>query len=217
VSCPVEVRDLGDKPVIGRALALYVLRNWSRLRWSLQGFGMLRAYISREVRIHVWNSKFAIPKVTTIHDHPWHFESFVVAGRIVNTRYRVHPCTHTDAQVEALRLRTPFIRVQIVCGSGGGNEPATLKARGERVWLEPLEPTVHEAGSNYRQEASEVHHTSYDDGTVTLVRREFLPDTEHAHVFFKADEDWVSAEPRDATRDEVAAIVGHALSRMREL
>ncbi len=186
-----------------------VLRNWGRYEWTLQGFGMLRTYISKEVRLHVWNSKFMVPNVTTIHDHPWHFESLVVAGAIVNTRYDVRPVM---GQYDEWRLREPFIRSQIVCGPGGGNDAASLRARGERVWLiQPGLPTCYKAGATYRQRADEVHHTSYVDGTVTLVRREFLPDTEHAHVFFKESDGWVSAEPRAATADEVTAFVERAM------
>jgi hypothetical protein len=199
-----------------RPLVVDVLTNWERYQWTLQGFGMLRAYVSRDLRLHVWNSKFAVPDVTTVHDHPWHFESCIVAGRIVNTRYTVHPCWHTDEQVKRQRLREPFIKSQIVCGVGGGNTAAEVKARGERVWLEPLEPETYRPGNFYQQLAHEVHHSSYDDGTVTLVSRKFLPDTEHAHVFFRADKEWVSAEPREASRDEVVAITASALLKLKE-
>ncbi len=188
-----------------------VLNNWTRYRWSIHGFGMLRAYLSKELRLHVWNSKFRVPGVTMIHDHPWNFESVVVSGRVVNTRYTVRPCTHSPDDVEWMRLRRPFIKAKIVCGPKGGNDPSDLKASGERVWLLPVEPETYDVGSSYSQEASEVHHTSFDDGTVTLVSRAFMPDEKHAHVFFKEDEEWVSAEPRDAELDEVSAIVDRAL------
>lgn len=196
-----------------RPLVHDVLRNWINRKWTLQGFGMLRTYVSKELRLHVWDRRFAVPKVTTIHDHPWDFDSFVISGRIVNTRYRVRPCAHTDAQVDALRIRAPFVKAQIVCGPGTGNDPKALKAAGDRVWLEPLEPETYGPGDSYWQRSDEVHHTSYADGTVTLVHRQFKADTEHAHVYFKADEEWVSAEPRDATPDEVSQIVDLALSR----
>jgi hypothetical protein len=199
-----------------RPLVRSVLENWANHRWSLQGFGMLRAYLSgRKLRLHVWDSKFTIPGVTTIHDHPWNFESHVVAGRITNTRYRVHPCLHTEDDIERQKLRSPFVKARITCGTGGVNDVATMKAQGARVWLTPTEPETYEAGGTYRQEAHEVHHTSYEDGTVTLVSREFLPDTEHANVYFRADGSWVSAEPRDATPDEVSAIVERALLGFR--
>lgn len=197
-----------------RPLVLSVLRNWLSYSWSLQGFGMLRTYITRELRLHIWNSRFAVKDVSTIHDHPWHFESTVVSGRLVNTRYRVHPCTHSDAQVQALGIRVPFIKERIVCGPGGGAEKnMDMTVNGTRVWLIPLEPETYEVGDTYRQQADEVHHTWFEDGTVTIVHREFLADAEHANVFYKADSKWVSAEPRDATPDEVSAIVDHALTR----
>lgn len=196
-----------------KPFVLDLLKNWRGRDWTLQGFGMLRTYVTKTLRLHVWNSSFAVPKVTTIHDHPWNFASLVVAGQIRNTRYRVYPCTHTESQIEALRIRQPFVKSRIVCGPGGGNDEASLLARGERVWLASSETTLHESGSLYRMRADEVHHTTYEDGTVTLVEREFLQDTEHAHVFFKPDAGWVSAEPRPATPDEVEAIVSRALLR----
>lgn len=199
-----------------RPLVRSVLENWANHRWSLQGFGMLRAYLSdRKLRLHVWDSRFAVPDVTTVHDHPWNFESLVVAGRITNTRYRTYPCFAAQVDIERKMLRSPFVKARIACGAGGVNDVATMKARGERVWLTPTEPETYEAGDSYRQEAHEVHHTSYEDGTVTLVSREFLPDTEHANVYFRADESWVSAEPRDATLLDVSMIVERALFRFQ--
>lgn len=198
-----------------RPLVLSVLENWPRFRWSLQGFGMLRTYVSRELRLHVWDSRFAIPGVTTIHDHPWNFESRVVAGRIVNTRYRVTPRFSESGCARELWMMEmpPWTKAQIVCGSGAGNSSAVMAEVSSRVWLDPIEPETYEAGDTYSQRADEVHSTSYKDGTVTLVSREFLPDTEHANVYFRADESWVSAEPRDAAPDEVSAVVDRAMTR----
>ncbi len=189
-----------------RPLVRSILENWTKHSWSIQGFGMLRTYLEKELRLHVWDSRFAVPNVTDIHDHPWHFESRVVVGRISNTRYRMSPCMHFGPGLG-------HVKTQIVCGQAGGNVPAVMKSRGEHVWLIPQGPEIYEAGAIYRQEASEVHRTSYEDGTVTLVSREFMPDTEHAHVFFKADDDWVSAEPREAKPFEVSTIIERALNK----
>lgn len=196
-------------------MVLNILQNWNNYTWTLQGLGMLRTYVSRGVRLHVWNSKFRVPDVTQIHDHPWHFESLVVSGRIVNTRYQVEPCSHTLAQIERAGMRQPFVKARIKCGAGSGEKSSDdLRSRGELVWLQPVEPPMtYEAGRSYMQTAKEVHHTSYDDGTVTLVHREFTQDPEHAHVFFRADQSWVSAEPRVAGPDEISAIVNRALVR----
>lgn len=194
-----------------RPFVVSVLRNWTRYQWSLQGFGMLRTYVSKELRLHVWDKKFAVPRVSTIHDHPWNFGSLVVFGRIVNTRYLVHRCTHTDDQVAALGIRHPFVKARIRCGEKGGIVESEAV---ERVWLAPAAPEMYDAGDSYYQRASEVHHSSYDDGTVTLVNRQFRPDTEHAHVFYKADESWVSAEPRPAEPEETREIVERALQNV---
>jgi hypothetical protein len=202
-----------DATMFARPFVLDVLKHCMDYEWSLQGFGMLRAYVTKELRLHVWDSRYKVDNVTMVHDHPWDFVSYVASGKIVNTMYVVHPYKVTDEQ--AWRLRKPFLKAQIVCGTGGGNDPATLRSRGEKVWLMPLSPETYVEGYTYKQAASEVHHTSYDDGTVTLVRRKFLPDTEHAHVFFNADEDWVSAEPRAATPDEVSSICAKALVSWR--
>lgn len=196
-----------------RPLVEHVLRNWINYRWSLQGFGMLRTYLSKELRLHVWDSRFAVKDVSTIHDHPWNFESRIIAGRLVNTRYRVEPCTHSDAQLAPF-VRPPFIKERIVCGPGGGTEKGLdMTVNGARVWLIPFDPETYEAGDTYRQQADEVHHTWCENGTVTIVHRDFLKDTEHANVFYKADSKWVSAEPHDATPDEISAIIDHALTK----
>jgi len=194
-----------------RAMVQAVLSNPHKHEWTLQGFGMLRTYISKETRLHVWDHGYRVRDVTDVHDHPWHFSSLIISGTMVNTRYKVHPCSHTNEQIEALRIRTPFVKSTIVCGVGGGNHVATVKEHGERVWLEPLEPETYKTGEIYFQKADEVHHSAFGSGAVTLVTRTFQPDTEHAHVFFKADQEWVSAEPRLARHVEIDDICKNAL------
>lgn len=189
-----------------RPLVKMVFDHRDDYEWSLQGFGMLRAYVTRELRLHVWNSKFAVPDVTTVHDHPWNFDSLVVSGSIEDSLFL--PST---SRMWPAKLHT---RVEIVCGPGGGNDPDELMARGERVWLEPFDTSRHHPGEMYHRDAHQIHSTRYEDGTVTLVSREFLPDTEHAHVFVEDGRRWVSAEPRPATADERDAIIEHALARM---
>lgn len=198
-----------------RPLVRDVLRTWERREWSLQGLGMLRTHLSREVRLHVWDRRFAVPDATAIHDHPWDLESLVASGGILNTRYTVLPCRGAPSPpiMTNQGVREPFVKARIVCGRGGANDSATLLARGELVWLQPNGNEVLWPGDTYRQRADEVHHTSYENGTVTLVRRTFAQDTEHAHVFFRESAGWVSAEARTAARDEVCAIVEHALLR----
>lgn len=183
-----------------RAVVRAVLEKADAFPWSLQGFGMLRTYLDdRRMRLHVWDSRFAVLDVSTIHDHPWHFDSLVVSGFLEQTRFAIVPESHPHAQ--------PFEFQTIRCGPGGcaigEAKPVHLFA----AWgVERYGP-----GSTYRQRADEIHESRPHDGTVTLVERHFLDDEEHARVFWRRGETWVSAEPREATPDEVRAITRHAL------
>jgi hypothetical protein len=122
----------------------------------------------------------------------------IVAGAVEQRRYR---CTRDD-DCKA------YLRQTLLCGAGGG-----LRGGPELVhlWEGPLER--YETGERYEQTADEIHVSTPERGTVTLVEREFLADAEHAHVFWPAGEEWGSAEPRLATADEVAAILGHSLEK----
>jgi len=180
-------------------LAELVLQSPSRFRWSLQGFGMLRFYITQELRLHIWDSAFRVGAVSGIHTHPWHFVSTVLCGRLTQYRY-----------TEETNGGKAFKRYVIRAGEGGG-----LEGEPDHVLLaqSPLE-VVH-PGQQYCQRAEEIHLSVPDDGTMTIVHRELadprFPD--HAYVYVPADEEWVSAEPREATREEVEAICERALDR----
>lgn len=177
--------------------------------WSAQGFGMLRLYISPETRLHVWSSALRAPHVSDLHDHPWDFVSEIVCGQLTNERFGID----RDARVLS-NSDTLAMEGTIVCGpqpnkKGPIGEPA-------RVALWSKGPEVFVPGDFYRQEASEVHRTSYLDGTVTICQRVFKEDTEHARVYWPADKAWVSAEPRAATSSQVREACDQALARIAE-
>jgi hypothetical protein len=164
--------------------------------WSLQGFGMLRTYFTDKVRLHIWDSRYAVEDVTTIHDHPWSFASTVVAGEIVNVRYDEH----------GLRGEK-FNRLKIMCGEGGGpaGEPEVA-----RLWAR--DPEIYREGSTYHQAWDELHESRPKDGTVSIIERHFTDQSpDIARVFYPLNQEWVSAEPRPATRAEVGAICMDAL------
>jgi hypothetical protein len=52
--------------MITKALVKNILEKATSYKWSLQGFGMLRLYLSKDVRMHVWHPDFAVKKVS--HD-----------------------------------------------------------------------------------------------------------------------------------------------------
>jgi hypothetical protein len=174
----------------------HTLQNYSLYDgWSLQGFGMLRLYLSKDVRLHVWDKRFQVPNVSLIHTHPWDFTSRIVVGVMRNTRF-----------MEG--RGNPHMKSQIGCGVGGG-----LVGTPERVSLIGGFPERFSGGGVYHQRATEIHASDYDDGTVTVVTRAVRGDPDHADVYWPDGEQWVSAEPRPATPDEVASIIGYSLQR----
>jgi len=178
-----------------------ILENADRLKWSLQGLGMLRTYLSKAVRLHIWDDRFEVPNVSKTHTHPWDIDdSTVVCGKITNRLYRVIDYKLTKTHHEQ----------RIQCGADG-------KTVGEKrgVNLELHREYVVPAGQAYFQKHDEPHDTLAERGTITIVTRRFRPDTEHASVFFPFGTEWVPGIPRPATPAEVATIVEGALQRLQ--
>lgn len=193
-----------------QALVLHLLdmslEKPTTMPWSWQGLGMFRLYLSREVRLHVWAPATAAPNVSTIHSHPWDFESKIVFGRMTDMRYRI---ARLPSEVEhdprvsdgSLTYRPEAFHEQtIVCGPGGC---AVGTPRDVLLLPDGVASGLYQAGEGYAMKAAELHESLPESGTVTIIRRTFHADTEHAHVYHRAGTPWVSAEPRAATAQEV--------------
>lgn len=187
-----------------RRLAEQILEDPTRYEWSLQGFGMLRFYITQEIRLHIWDSRYRVGNVSGIHTHPWHFTSTVLAGQIEQYRYHRYHTAHGLSGFDEYVIRA---------GEGGGLEgiPTPVLLR-----RSPLE--IVKAGDHYKQRAEEIHLSQPVDGTVTIVFRELADpkDADHAYVYVPAGEEWVSAEPRVATEKEIFDIAARALFKLYE-
>lgn len=181
---------------ITKACVKSILAHADAFEWSLQGLGMLRLYLEPQTRLHVWSAAAAVKEVSEVHTHPWHFRSVIVAGVLYNQRYTTHP----DG--------VPYLRQELLCGPGGrlkGNpQPILLQA-------EPIERYT--AGECYAQSADVRHKSTPEDGTVTIIERAPAGDPDHAEVFWRAGTEWVSAEPRPATPEEVRNITRNALCK----
>lgn len=192
---------------ICRALVRNLLQNSATMDWSLQGLGMLRCYLTPDIRMHIWDGSQAIPGVSTLHTHPWDFESLVVAGRVCNQRYLERSMPHATGKAR----RDSYMRQMIRCGEGGG-----LEGEPGPILLEPQIVEVVTAGYAYSQRAVEIHESRPDDGTVTIIKRS-MPEDGHpdfANVYWPEGGDWVSAEPRPATRTEALRIINKAFDVM---
>lgn len=186
-------------PII-KDLVKMILQKADQFRWSLQGFGMLRLYVGENHRVHVWDNSYAVPDVSELHTHPWDFKSLIVGGRIRNTIYEETDLHEGDGDC--------YSRQVIKCGPGGcltgASMPVRLKQKSVQLYIE---------GDEYQQSAEEIHRSQPQPGTVTMITRTFKEDVDHAKVFWPKDKQWVSAEPRDATPDEVKKITQFALER----
>lgn len=178
------------------AMTHHLLSNAEKFEWSIQGLGMLRLYLRPDFRLHVWDGEAKVTSVSTMHDHPWGFESTILSGEILNVLYSAHPIQH----------RPNYMKQQILCGPGGGvAAPPTM------IELHPLSSKFYKRGDVYTQVPEEIHESIPADGTITVIQRFFEEDTEHANVFYPIGSSWVSAEPRVATLDEVRRITTRAL------
>lgn len=179
-----------------------ILETADRFEWTLQGFGMLRMYLSKEVRLHIWLNGFAVPNVSRIHDHPWDFESEIVCGQIrklVYGRSQAGEPTFTEAR--------------ILCGTGGHLIAGSEKPA--RLVIDRGLSGTYNPGNRYREVAEALHETIPKNGTVTIVTRKFKQDTEHATVCYPIGTPWVSAEPRPATKYEIDGFAATALQVLR--
>lgn len=169
-----------------------------RRDWSLQGFGMLRTYLAPELRLHIWDPEYRVESVSDIHDHPWHFESIILSGHVENRRYRVS----TDGV-------STHHRGRIVCGPNPSEHgPKTVEPVRLDQWCEG----VFRPGETYRMHADELHASFPSPGAVTLIdRAKANKDPDRAFVYWPLGTQWVSAEPRPATHDEVMRITSYAL------
>jgi hypothetical protein len=163
--------------------------------WTLQGFGMLRTYLDPDEveRLHIWDLGVAVPDVSTLHNHPWDFSSRIVSGRLLNQRFDFD--VDDGIEVNSSEIRT---------GEGGSifGDPRRVKVRPQ-----PLE--TYGPGELYAQEALEFHESFPEPGTVTVIKRRFSRTRDYAVTCWRTG-DWVSAEPRPATRSEIAHFVSLA-------
>jgi len=195
-----------------RALVRDVLKNPHKREWSLQGMGMLRAYLTSEVRLHIWDERFRVPNVSMIHDHPWDFVSTIVSGTIENIVYELDLDERGDGVAMTHQMGI------IVCGPNPKERGAKhvvpvrlVRSRRSRSYPRLDRTNDVDACTSYRMFAEDIHESNPSRGAVTLCKRTFKSNTELAHVFWPIGTEWVSAEPRPATKDEVDAITKHAM------
>lgn len=204
---PNEITSMQHDLTFLRPLVVRVLcEPFAQAKWTVQGFGFLRTYFGprdnpKRFRLNLWDSRFAVPNVSTIHDHPWDFKSLIVAGQFCNVRYDI-----ADVRSGPRPMIGPTHDFSTITT---GINSTLERSPTEFCKLTARKPELYAPGEVYSQAANEVHETFYKDGSVTLNER--VGDTEKARVFWPAGTDWVDALPRVAERDEVISATGWAL------
>lgn len=181
-----------------RKLCEFILRNAEMFEWSVQGLGMYRLYLSPDTRLHIWSESAEREKATKMHTHPWDFESLIIAGQVLDRRFIETPNINTGSKT--------YMKQKLLCGEGGG-----LVGEPQGVYISELPSMVYGPGTGYYHRATDIHYTEFEECTVTLVRREFLQDNDHAFVYWPLYEQWGTAEPRPAEDDEIQQVVARVL------
>ena len=184
-----------------RLLVQNILMHPREFEWSVQGLGMLRTYLSQEVRLHIWDSSLKVAGASPYHDHPWDLDSLIVAGRYKQHRYGVPQPNDTWTP------RQKFNSATILCGEAAQTVAETVEL--ELVEM-PLE--IYSDGMMYSQKSEEIHLSCPEDGTVTIVKRTFKADRDHALVLWRGKGGWQSAKPRTATQEEVIDVTQRSLA-----
>lgn len=182
-----------------------ILSRPNEFEWSIQGLGMLRLYLTDKIRLHVWSTQHAVPSVSELHNHPWHFTSTIIAGCMANVRYKELKVGNAEWYTEW------YYKQNLHCGPEGG-----LVGEPNLVRLRELRREIYQEGESYVQNADEIHASRPFNGTVSVIERTVESDPDHASVFWPqklGETGFVSAKPRMATKEEVKAITKNALSR----
>jgi hypothetical protein len=184
----------GDNPM--RDLIKSVLRESSKYDWTAQGFGMIRCYLDKahDWRVNVWTEEFRVKGVSDIHNHPWHFQSWIIAGSLTNEIYYPSGDGH-------IRLQ----RVEFTPGIDSDLKIQQHETRWYKVKL-----ATHYDGATYKQNKDEIHRTSPSDLCVTLNYR-VREGEDRASSFIKPSSAWVDAKPYQIDGKTAACICDKAL------
>ncbi len=176
-----------------QALVRTILEHAEDYPWRMQEIGLLGLRLDdrREYRLHVWDPSSSAGEPPA-HDHPYDFNSTIVAGAMTNTRYEEDP-----SGVEYRRVRY---------------RPANEDARTSDTVRLSRRATTYAAGETYSQLAHELHDSRQVPGTVTIIRMTFQ-EVPELTVCTREDAPWVSGQARPATAEEVKRITTAALER----
>lgn len=183
-----------------------VMENPFNYEWELQGFGMLRTYIDKDTRLQIWLKDFIVPNVTDIHTHPWDFQSFIYQGQIRNNIFSEYGLQNS-VQGEWFQCDKCLILT---------GEHAYVKER-NIIILKPNGSFDYFRGDTYFHEKNIPHRIDFIDGTITILTKSNIHEDSLAYSYVKGfNNEWVSAAPRIATKEEIQTFIDAASKLNKE-
>lgn len=167
----------------------FIIENPHRYEWSVQGLGMLRLYIGKEARLHIWDSELEYPNVSKLHNHSWEsLHSTIICGQLKNTRF-----------LESPHLGKLYNKRRLVCGIN-----CEFVEESKIIKLVEYPTEIYFPGDSYSQNGAEIHLTETPvDGTITFMIRKYDGPTGNADIYWPVGTEWGTAEPREATGEEI--------------
>ncbi len=191
-----------------------ILENPEQYTWRSHGIGMLRTYLDPgfdDWRLNLWHSRLLNPGISTMHTHPWAFQSFVIAGALANTRWmRVSEYAEFPAAC--------YNEGIIPCGAHAPRQHTDgplLEGEPVKVWLQPLPGECWQHGDQYRQAPEEIHTTQARDGTISVMHRTDYTEDGRASVFWPCGAPWGDAS-RPTSEEDVLVTVAAALEALNK-
>lgn len=186
--------------MLNQLLVKKILTNPLNYEWELQGFGMLRLYLDKEIRLQVWSKKYQTKNVSIIHTHPWNFKSTIICGQMTNILY-------SEKEFPQYKENN-FYKSRILTGKNA------KQFNTKEVCLIESKRTSYKPNECYYHDKTEPHKTEFIDGTVTIIERSNRSKENHAYSYWEiehGENGWVSAAPRLATKQEILDICSEAL------
>ena len=210
-----------DRNATVRAMVKAILKSAGSYSWEVPANGRLTLVLEPNVAvINVFHSKYRVPNSTAIHSHTVDFRSDIIGGVMRQYRYlratagAGHSAGPERSTADAGRGSTPqrYWEQELTLGGRLAGEPV-------ECLLKESELEVYRTGEYYEITADEIHQSVPEDGTVTLISRQYKTSPTSVSTFWPWAPLPVGAKPSDkiipkeAPEEVVRDVISVALER----
>ncbi len=144
------------------------------LKWRHHGAGMIQAYLTPRLRIHIWHPSLQLPGMEhsgAIHDHRFDLSSTVLLGSLVNREFRFKRPEHDCAFEGLYTCVGPNYDIYTVeCATSGKTEnPAKVSDTARPIFYKDIE--IPEGQRYYFPKLAFHQSMPVDEFVVTLVHK----------------------------------------------